>query len=167
MYLRILLVVTVVAFWISGWVPVGEAETYSLPIALIAFAALVQLGANRVAGRRWPEILLNQFANAALAFGILVSVLLHFLHTSASTSIWVFEIIGVFAYVKLLIAALRREGGLPARLGRYASLLVVLAVWSWISALALHTHRGVDLAGRESCVFRPYLSKYTLRFASI
>lgn len=165
MTLQHFLVLLVVLFWLSGWVPVGYG--YAWPIALLALVALVQLGAKRVAHRRWPEHLLNLCSVLLVLKTILFLLLDLFFKADASLEIWLFRNLGALAYVRLLLATLRAQRGVSIRPMVYAAFLGSLAIWSWLSAFALNAHRGVDLERRMSCILKPVGYGYSEEFDSV
>lgn len=166
MTLQSFLVVPVVLFWLSGWVPVDEGYD-AIPIALLALVALVQLGAKHVTNRRWPERLLN-ICTALLVLKTIFFLLLSLVfETAAAREIWLFWNLGALAYVRLLVEILRAQRGVSSRPVVYAAFLGSLAIWSWLSAFAFYAHRGVDLEGRVSCTLKPIEFEYSVRFNSL
>ncbi|MQY43309.1 hypothetical protein GG681_11710 [Epibacterium sp. SM1969] len=165
MTLKHFFVLTVVLFWLSGWVSVDHG--YAFPIALPALAVLVQLGASRVAHRRWPELLLNLCSVLLLLKTILFVLLGLVFKIEAGLEVWLFLDVGALAYVRLLVGILRAQHGQGSRTVVYAAILGSLAIWSWLSAFALNAHRGVDLEGRMSCILKPIGFEYSEELDSL
>ncbi len=85
--------------------------------------------------------------------------------TSANGAIFLFYVIGFVGYLLMLSTVLSPE---RLRRGyRGAALLVLLASWSWASAIAMYVHRGAEQQAKDACILVPDPSDYTLKLDSI
>lgn len=87
--------------------------------------------------------------------------------TSAVGAILLFHAMGIAAYLQVLSEVLGPGPTAGSFAGNGLLVLVVLAVWSWGSALAMSLHRGGSKKGGESCILAPSSTGYDAELGSV
>jgi hypothetical protein len=158
--------VFILALWTSGWLPMRpEAWAWALGVAIAGATIAAALRRGAPAGRRGARRLLFGLALLFLAGGLCLAFFARALGTPAEGAIMLFHTAGVVACALLLSAI-----GAPKRArlaGASGAALLLLAAWSWGSALAMFMQRGGPTQAAPACILAPTRLSYDQPLRSV
>ncbi len=160
-------IILIVALWITGWMTFTSVAVDPVAFAFLALAIWALNDPNRFAALAWPSKSLMVLSNVSLTLMCCTALISSLDPSPAVFAIAAIWLLGAFAYFKLLINAASDDSSAPVRVYFFAGVLALLSVWSWGSALALYSHRGVDLEDRPACILKPNELAYSEHFSSV
>jgi hypothetical protein len=158
----------VLAIWISSWFPTSAGiwaiyTTAGLILGLIA-ALLVQ---RRLGDRAWPVRTVSVLAYIVLIGGALFALIVMAAGSPVDGAISFFLSLGFVGYLLMIRDILLPEKTSKVYLGTGSVVLVVIAAWSWTSALSMYFHRGGPNDTDAACILVPKSLRYDTALDSI
>ena len=162
----------VLAFWLSSWIPVtfdtaaiGAVEIFGVVATFFVAAAVAKKPTTQ---RHRIKRVLPWIAVPLLAVGIVFITILVSLGTSADGAIIIFHAVGLAAFARMLSDTVKPVESAKLRLGVGGMAMLAPATWSWVSAISMRMHRGVEAVTSASCILVPRLSSdYDTELTSI
>lgn len=166
--MRVFLTFLVLLFWISSWFPIAPGRG---AIFLTVFCLLGLLAAHFApkAGREGLG-LSKRFVFLGLAvliIGALLALMTWAEGTSANGAIMLFYVLGFVGYLLLLRAVVAPRHTYRAYRSAGGLLLVVIALWSWASAIGMYAHRGAAGDFDDACILVSNPAEYDTELVSL
>ena len=156
------------ALWITSWFPSAPDRWAILVGSVCGLGVLAAvLAQKRRLERPWPKAALRGSAILVLIGGSLLAFGAWALGTSADGAIALFFALGFAGYLHLL-ALMLSPANTSSRFDSAGWLVVMLmATWSWGSALAMYVHRGAAGTPDEACILVPTPLGYETELTSL
>lgn len=163
--MKILPALFVLVFWISSWFPVApeRGAVFLVVLCLLGLVAAHLAPQPRTDGV-WPSRLFAFFSVAVLTIGALLALVTWAEGTSADGAIMLFFVLGFVGYLLLIRAVLAAR---RAYRGSGGLLLLLTALWSWTSAVAMYSHRGVEGTIDDACILVSSPAAYDTQLSAI
>ena len=158
----------VLALWISSWLPTSADRWVIYTVAGLCLGLVAALLVQRILGdHHWPAKAVSGLGYIALIGGALLTFLAGALGTPAEGAITLFFALGLAGYVFLIRDILSRRQTSKSHLGTGSVMLVLLAAWSWASALSMYFHIGSTNDTDASCILVPKSLRYNTELSSV
>lgn len=151
----------VLVFWISSWFP-ASLNNWAVVATAVCFLGFLWslLGPKQLIEHSW-------FAKALMALSVLVVIvgaLLAFatsaLGTPVDGAISFFFVLGLAGYLYMIAGILAPNPTSKRFLDIGLLVLLLVASWSWVSALGMYLHRGALGDTSEACILVPKPVRY-------
>jgi len=124
------------------------------------------LGATRLVKPIWFARVVSALSVLVVIVGALLTFAASALGTPVDGVITFFFVLGLAGYLST-IASILSPYPASNRLRDIGPLVLLLASWSWISALGMHHHRGALGDTSEACILVPKPARYNTELTSI
>ena len=158
----------VLMFWISSWFPTSADEWAIFVVAGCILGLIVAHLAQKPLGDLgWPAQMTSALAFVVLIGGTFFSLVTWVGRTSVDGAITFFFVLGIVGYLLMIRKILKPSQALSRFDIAGFVVLFIVSIWSWVSAISMYVHRGVDSYTNDACIVVPNPIEYDTALSSI
>jgi len=158
----------ILLFWISCWFPTSP-DNKSIIVAVCCILGLgaAYLAKKMIGERVWPSWVMLVLACLVLFIGGFLVFRTWIVRTPAEAGITLFMVLGFVGYLLLIGTLLSPRPAVGRHRSKCVAALLILAIWSWTSAIRMHLHIGAGPRTDGACILVPDPADYETKLSSV